>query len=353
MLISIFRFILVLLGGFAGYQIGKAYHLLIIPGKAPLIGIINYIIDILFGAALGYVSGGIVGRRAVKLINWVESLVSKISLSELLVGLLGLIVGLIISAIIYIPLSGFQPIGPYISIVIFVIVSYLFIRIGVKRHEDFSRLLGLARTGSILSSSLKILDTSTIIDGRILDISLTSFIEGKLIIPRFVLYELQGIADSADPIKRNRGRRGLEVLSALQKSDFIDIEINDVDFPNVGAVDSKLIKLAQAIGAVIMTNDYNLNKVAELQGVKVLNINELSNALKPVVLPGEELTVTVVKEGKEANQGVAYLDDGTMVVIEHGRSFINNEIKVEVTSILQTPAGRMVFGRLASEARAS
>ena len=190
------------------------------------------------------------------------------------------------------------------------------------------------------------MDTSTIIEGRIADISQTGFIEGTLIIPRFVLNELQHIADSSDALRRNRGRRGLDMLKKLQKDSLVPIEISDIDAPDVAEVDGKLVKLAKINHFPVITNDYNLNRVAELQGVKVLNINELANAVKPVVLPTEELIVKVSQEGKEQSQGVAYLDDGTMIVIENGRRYIGQEVSVSVTRVLQTVAGRMIFAQI-------
>lgn len=195
-------------------------------------------------------------------------------------------------------------------------------------------------------SSIKLLDTSVIIDGRIADVAETGFIDGLLVIPRFVLNELQRIADSDDPLKRNRGRRGLDILNKLQQSKVIKVQIQDKDFPEIKEVDAKLVKLGSLLNAKIITNDFNLNKVAQFQGVRVLNLNELSNVVKPIVLPGEEMSVFVAKEGKDANQGVAYLDDGTMVVIEVGKQYIGKTINVIVTSVLQTTAGRMIFAKI-------
>jgi uncharacterized protein YacL len=197
--------------------------------------------------------------------------------------------------------------------------------------------------------SYKILDTSVIIDGRIADICDTGFIEGILVIPNFVLNELQMIADSADSIKRNRGRRGLDILNKMQKDQSIMVKISDTDFPEINDVDSKLVKLAKVMKAVVITNDFNLNKVAEFHGVRVLNINQLSNSLKPVVLPGEEMRVALIKEGKDPNQAIGYLDDGTMVVVENGRRRLNSEVDVTVTSVLQTTAGRMIFARMVAD----
>ncbi|EAG7098617.1 PIN/TRAM domain-containing protein, partial [Listeria monocytogenes] len=191
----------------------------------------------------------------------------------------------------------------------------------------------------------KILDTSVIIDGRIADILTTGFLDGTVVIPLFVLAELQHIADSSDTLKRTRGRRGLDILNRIQKEEAIQVEMYEGDFEDTPEVDSKLVKLAKVMGGIVVTNDYNLNKVCEFQNVPVLNINDLANAVKPVVLPGEKMTVLMVKDGKEHNQGVAYLDDGTMIVVEDGRKFINETIQVEVTSVLQTSAGRMIFAK--------
>ena len=200
--------------------------------------------------------------------------------------------------------------------------------------------------GGPRDTSLKILDTSVIIDGRIADILETGFLEGTMLLPQFVLKELQHIADSSDALKRNRGRRGLDILHKIQKMADVKVEFVERDFPDVREVDGKLIQLGKALSAKIITNDYNLNKVAELQGVTVLNINELANAIKPVVLPGEIMRVHVMKEGKEYGQGVAYLDDGTMVVVDDASRVIGQNVEVSVTSVLQTTAGRMIFGRL-------
>jgi uncharacterized protein YacL len=226
------------------------------------------------------------------------------------------------------------------------------VRIGFKKGEEI-HLPGWKPFSKTVpqNENVKILDTSVIIDGRIADITETGFIEGTLIIPQFVLNELQHIADSSDSIKRTRGKRGLEVLHHIQKRALVDVRIEERDYPAVKEVDSKLIELAKEVHGKIITNDSNLNKVAELQGIEVLNINELANSIKPVVLPGEEINVKILKEGKEMGQGVAYLDDGTMIVVDNGRRQMGKTIDVVVTSVLQTPAGRMIFARLKEEAK--
>lgn len=225
-------------------------------------------------------------------------------------------------------------------------LPYLGAVVGGRRGEwlEPARLVALFRAASP-ERRYKILDTSVIIDGRIADICETGFLDGTLIVPQFVLKELQLVADSSDSLKRNRGRRGLDILQKMQKMAGIEVSISDADFPEVREVDSKLIELARSLHGKIITNDFNLNKVAQLQGIEVLNVNELANSLKPVVLPGEFMTIFVLKEGKEYNQGVAYLDDGTMVVVDNARKMIGRTIDIVVTSVLQTTAGKMIFGR--------
>src|ERR671934_82552 len=222
-----------------------------------------------------------------------------------------------------------------------------------RRHEMMALVLGPARAGGLIEGKVQdagvLLDTSVIIDGRIMDIAQTGFLRDRILVPHFVLAELQYIADSSDALRRNRGRPGLEVLNMLQKEPLVTIDFIDEDVPELTEVDMKLIKLAKKRNAAVMTNDYNLNRVAQLEGVRILNLNNLANALKPVVIPGEEMNVQVIKEGKEQNQGVAYLDDGTMIVVENGRRYINQTIGVIVTSVLQTAAGRMIFATPASE----
>ncbi|MGH9371632.1 MAG: PIN/TRAM domain-containing protein [Vicinamibacterales bacterium] len=229
---------------------------------------------------------------------------------------------------------------------VLLVFPYLGIVMGARRSEWLkpARLAALFRdTGP--QQRYRLLDTSVIIDGRIADVCETGFLDGTLVIPQFVLKELQLVADSADSMKRNRGRRGLDILQKIQKMSGVDVTISDIDFPDVREVDLKLIELARTLQGKIVTNDFNLNKVAQLRGVDVLNINELANALKPVVLPGEFMKVFILKEGKEYNQGVAYLDDGTMVVVDNARRMISRNIDVVVTSVLQTTAGKMIFGR--------
>lgn len=236
--------------------------------------------------------------------------------------------------------------GSFIRIFFLVIMPYIGFLVGTRKFEwlypaHLFEFFKEKRTGD----TQKILDTSVIIDGRIADISNTSFIEGPLIVPQFILKELQLVADSSDGVKRQRGRRGLDVLEQLQKSSQVSVVISEIDFPEIKEVDSKLIEMAKQLDGKIITNDYNLSKIAQLQGIPILNINELANTLKPVVLPGEEIKVFILKEGKEKDQGVAYLDDGTMVVVDNSRKLIGQTVDVTVTSVLQTTVGKMIFGR--------
>jgi uncharacterized protein YacL len=285
----------------------------------------------------------------------IRALLAKTEATTLLAGLSGLIVGLLISALLAFPLSllpsPFGKVLPFIGVLIF---TYFGIAIFVMRQRDIfslfrDRLLmrdPAQESGSAASPAKSILmDTSVIIDGRILDIARTGFLNGTLLIPRFVLNELQYIADSADGLRRQRGRRGMEILSQLQKEPRIPVQISDMDVEGTREVDDKLVILARQMKSPILTNDYNLNRVAELQGVTVLNINELANSVKAVLLPGEALKVNIIQEGREHGQGVGYLDDGTMVVIEDGVDFLHKEIDVTVTKVLQTAAGRMIFAR--------
>jgi uncharacterized protein YacL len=282
----------------------------------------------------------------------------SVSTQTLTSGLTGLVVGLVIAALLSFPLSLLPaPLGKILPFVAVLIFGYFGIAIFVMRQTDLSSIVRLTpgRSSEEASSDAQpasrtiLLDTSVIIDGRIADIARTGFLVGTLLIPRFVLNELQFIADSSDNLRRQRGRRGIEVISQLQKDTSTPLRISDMDVEGVREVDDKLVVLARQLRCPILTNDYNLNRIAELQGVSILNVNELANAVKLVLLPGESMEVNVIQEGKESGQGVGYLDDGTMVVVEDGRNFLNKKIYVTVTKVLQTAAGRMIFGRMEKE----
>ncbi|MGP4062960.1 PIN/TRAM domain-containing protein [Halobacillus litoralis] len=297
----------------------------------------------------------------VDFLRWVEDTLVRAPVADLLFGSLGLIVGLIIAYLINIPVQDIQiqVVNQVVPIFLTFLLGYFGFQVGFKRKDEFLNLVskkekslegeGSSQESSSLDPALipkrKILDTSVIIDGRIADICETHFLEGTIVIPQFVLEELQHIADSSDGLKRNRGRRGLDILNRLQKDLPVNVEIYEGDFEEIQEVDSKLVKLAKVMNGIVVTNDFNLNKVCEFQNVQVLNINDLANAVKPVVLPGEEMKIQVIKDGKEQNQGVAYLDDGTMIVVEEGKDYIGKTIDVVVTSVLQTSAGRMIFAK--------
>lgn len=279
-----------------------------------------------------------------------EEKLKKMPLSDLLAGVLGLLGGLLVSVLLYPSISRINGMPSAVPVMIAALLGFTGFRIGIGKQEELQSWVSSIGSkekgkGKKMSEQHKILDTSVIIDGRIADICKTGFIEGTLVIPEFVLEELQHIADSSDLLKRNRGRRGLDILNKIQKELDVKVLIYEGDFEDITEVDSKLVRLAKALNGKVVTNDFNLNKVCELQGVSVLNINDLANAVKPVVLPGEEILVQVIKDGKEHGQGVAYLDDGTMIVVEGGRDFIGSTIEVLVTSVLQTSAGRMIFAK--------
>lgn len=291
-------------------------------------------------------------------IDYMEKSIQKIPANEILFGAVGAIVGLVIASLLGVLFAHVSFFWTIIAVALAIVLGAVGADIAVRKREELMSLfLNLKKTNTSkdkkgkggLKGEAKVLDTSVIIDGRIFDICQTGFVEGSLIIPNFVLEELRHIADSSDGLKRNRGRRGLDILNKIQKELNIDVQIYEKDFPDIAEVDSKLLKLAQVLNGKVITNDYNLNKVAEFQGVPVLNINELANAVKPVVLPGEEMRIQIIKDGKESGQGVAYLDDGTMIVVEGGRKHIGETKDVIVTSVLQTAAGRMIFARQKDE----
>lgn len=296
-----------------------------------------------YGTLLGAVLGGIT--------TYADQFLKKADFGTIIGGIIGLAAGLLFANLSLVPIKTLVKDDlTAVSFAMKGIFGYGGLLIGLRRGRGITlpSLFRLIR-GNAFEENLKILDTSVIIDGRVADICETGFIEGTFILPRFILQELQHIADSQDPMKRARGRRGLDVMHRIQKMSHLTVRIVEEDFPKIKEVDAKLVALAQLLSAKIVTNDFNLNKVAQLQGVAVLNINELANTLRPVVLPGETLRVFVLKEGKEYNQGVAYLDDGTMVVVENGRRLIGKNVEVTVTSVLQTTAGRMIFAKAKEE----
>ena len=318
-----------------------------------------FALSTLIGVVVGILASPWIIRGTVWATGKIERYFQKTPTQDLIMGSVGLITGLIIASLFFNILPNWGWFVSVIKILGAILLGYLGMSLGVKKREEiFSLFSSIPKFGKekiakvdTKTSVDKILDTSVIIDGRIADLCASGFIEGNLMIPVFVLEELRHIADSPDLLKRNRGRRGLDILNNLRKNSDIKVQIyeNTRGLENIPEVDMKLVKLAQKLGIKVMTNDYNLNKVAELHGVKVLNINELANAVKPIVLPGEEMVVQVVKDGKESGQGIAYLDDGTMIVVDSGRRYISQTIIVVVTSVLQTAAGRMIFAKPKNE----
>ncbi|RBP44849.1 PIN/TRAM domain-containing protein [Garciella nitratireducens] len=355
---KIMRSLLVILGMILGQQ-AMYYAIRLIPGLeiTPVFAIISYIIGALIGGLVLFMISPKIIKKGKQSTYRMEKNLEKMSINEIVFGVLGLIVGLVIASLVSFPINNVPIpwIGNIISFILYIILGYLGYSLATKKKDELLNLSTLFKKHAKENKEIKqgkeeygiakILDTSVIIDGRIFDICKTGFIEGPLIIPHFVLEELRHIADSSDSLKRNRGRRGLDILNKIQKELSILVKISEKDFSDVMEVDVKLLKLAQYFNGKVVTNDYNLNKVAEFQGVEVLNINELANAVKPVVLPGEEMEVQVIKDGKESGQGIAYLDDGTMIVVENGKKHVGETIEVIVTSVLQTAAGRMIFSR--------
>lgn len=304
------------------------------------------------GAVIGIAASPYLIKSLFAFTSKVEKSLLSISTQDLLIGTIGLFLGLLIANLVGLAFGSIPYIGPYVSVALSIVLGYIGMHLAITKKTEF---IGWFHFRSENGSKNKrgndavgkLLDTNVIIDGRIIDIYKSGFLEGPIIVPVFVLEELQKIADSSDVLKRNRGRRGLDILNHIKKSKD-DIDIIADDFDEISEVDSKLVKLAKMKGYKIVTNDYNLNKVAELQGISVLNINDLAIAVKPVVIPGEQIFVQLVKYGKEEGQGVAYLEDGTMIVVENGAQAISKEVSVIITSVLQTAAGKMIFAKLES-----
>ena len=349
MLLAI-RFFGMVAGAIVGWQLGL---LLSVPQGSDDVVLIVLLTTI--GAALGAV---LAPFTTVYPIRWARRQIDTLPAVDMVAAGLGLVVGLVIAALLALPLSLLPaPFSQFLPILGAAIFGYMGVAVLVARKQDLIAIFRRGQSVGVESGSAPframLLDTSVIIDGRIADLIHTGFLEGELLVPRFVLEELQYIADSGDVLRRNRGRRGLDVLNRLQKEATVPVRVIEAELADGQAVDASLIRLAQEHRYAIITNDYNLNKVAELQGVRVLNIHELANAVKPTVLPGEELVVRLVQEGKEAGQGIAYLDDGTMVVVDQGRRAVGTERRVVVTRVLQTVAGRMIFASLRDNGAAS
>lgn len=332
------------------------------------------ILSVLFFSWVGWVITPFIIKYLLKYSELVASVLAKAPSADIIVSLIGVLIGLILANLIGAPFSRLPIFGSYIPIVLSIVLALTGAKVALHKSKDIlglfyrSRIAGknvppvnevtdteivqdaVVDTVSVpgeLAASNKLLDTSVIIDGRIVDILKTGFLEGNLIVPHFVLDELQRLSDSSDSLKRAKGRRGLDLIHALQKEFYHVVIVKDLEYDMIPDVDGKLIALAKDTDSIIVTNDFNLNKVASIQGIRILNINDLANAVKPVVIPGEEMTAYLLREGKESGQAVAYLQDGTMIVVEGGRKYIGNKIRVAVTSVLQTSAGRMIFARVA------
>ncbi|MGI6728589.1 MAG: PIN/TRAM domain-containing protein [Anaerovoracaceae bacterium] len=363
MIEKLFRAILTLCGALFGYGVSFLLRGLMIATNLEDVLILTEtqknilsIVCASISAIIFFILAPSIGRHSKKVAKGIESDLQKVPSTEFISGIFGLIIGVFLAYLIsqlYLVIT-IPYIGTVLSVLTYLLLGYLGVFIATKRGKDIVVTLSAKRGATAgkgknkgSDATPKILDTSVIIDGRISDIMKTGFIEGNIVIPEFVLSELRHIADCSDNLKRNRGRRGLDILNRIQDEYGIEIYNTDSEktLEEIPEVDVKLLKLAQIMGGKVVTNDFNLNKVAMIKGVEVLNINELANALKPVVLPGEEMQLFLVKEGKENNQAIAYLDDGTMIVVEDGKRYIGETITVIVTSVLQTAAGRMIFAK--------
>ncbi len=349
MVVIVVRLLSMLICSYGGYRISLLLndnYILRTPQQ-----VLAIIVGITLGLLIGFVVGGPLGRSIANILGDMESVFYRAPGADIFFSTVGAFTGLLVALVPSITLFRFGPPGYILSLALMLLFGFAGARIGVIKRPEYAAMFKLGPSfGSAAAPGVgQIIDTSVIIDGRIVDIVRAGFLAGTMVVPRFVLMELQAVADSADTLKRSRGRRGLDILNALQRLDDARVEITDQDFPEIAEVDSKLTALSKLTGLPLVTNDFNLNKVAEIQGVKILNINELASAVKPVVLPGEKMTVKIIREGKEPGQGVGYLDDGTMVVVERGKKSVGNEADVLATSVLQTPAGKMIFAELKEE----
>jgi uncharacterized protein YacL len=350
------RLLGIALGGLVGIALARPAGLLVIDGAGGIaVTPSGGVFLIAWIAAWMVVGFAILPYLTIVPARWLYRAVQELSTAEFVTAVVGLLLGLLMGLLLGLPLSQLEgPAGTWLPLGVSLFLGLGMVGLTVAKREDLvlaAEAIGLVRRPLPVSSTSAagdphiVVDTSAIIDGRIKDIVESGFIYGTLVVPKFVLEELQHIADSSDTLRRNRGRRGLDILAQMQKESSTPVEIVDDDVPDVSEVDAKLVALAQARSKAILTNDFNLNRVAELQGIRVLNINSLANAVKPAVLPGEELRVRVIQEGKEAGQGVGFLDDGTMIVVEGGVRYIDKDLDVAVTRVLQTVAGRMIFAQ--------
>ncbi len=342
------RFVLALLGALVGYQLAsRILQSSLTPDLANGGRIIWLVAFTAAGLGVGYGLGVLLSRIIRRGLTRMDEVLSRTTGAEVVVSIGGVVVGLVIATLIAMALVRVPVVGPYLTVPIYLLAGYFTAYVAGKKHVEILRLLGVRGAFEVIPglTPAKVVDSSAAIDGRILEIAKTGFIEGELIVPRFVLEELQRLGDSSDPEKRVRGRRGLDYVRRLQNASGA-VRIDETDYPDIEAVDAKLVRLCRDMGAMILTTDYTLNKVAEIQGVKVLNVNDLANSVKPAVLPGEVIEVKILREGREQDQGVGYLDDGTMIVVESGARLVGSRVKAEVTSVLQSPSGKMIFSRV-------
>ena len=344
------RAVLALLGALVGYQLAERVRA---SSFAPVLDqggkVIWLVVFTAAGLLIGYLLGVVLSRLMRRGLDRVDEVMARASGAEVVVAIGGVVVGLFIATLISIALVRIPIVGPYLTVPIYLLAGYFTAYLAAKKHIEILRLLGVRGAFEVIPglTPAKLLDSSAIIDGRILEIIDTGFVEGELLVPRFVVEELQRLADSADAEKRVRGRRGLDFVKRLQNSSGA-VTIDGTDYADIDAVDAKLVRFAKDTGAQIISTDYTLKKVAEIQGVKLLNVNDLANSVKPAVLPGEVIEVKILREGREQDQGVGYLDDGTMIVVEAGSSLVGSRVKAEVTSVLQSPSGKMIFSRVSA-----
>lgn len=362
MILLIFRMVFLIVGAGGGYYVVNTFLTGYLDGNFWLLT--GRIIGIIIFALIGFFIGDFVGKRIIKDVSAVDKKVKEIPGNNLIIGVIGLTSGILLGLLVSLALRSIPFVGPFIPIFLVVIFSYVGIMLSLRNKQMIINVFRLSKRfkeekeenqadkkgseGHTVISKPKIIDTSTIIDGRIADIILTGFLEGALIVPGFIVNELQGIADSSDNLRRIKGRTGLDILQKLQDNKKLNISIFEKDYTNLDSVDAKLIALAKELDGDLVTSDFNLNKVARLKGINVLNMNDLSNAVKMIILPGEKLNIEIIKEGKEKDQGVAYLDDGTMIVVEGGKNLLGRTIEIIITGILQTPAGRMIFSKIST-----
>jgi len=342
------RFVFALLGVVAGYQVAdRLRQTTFVPdwGQWGKIGLL--VLVLLAGFVIGYALGALLASLVRRGLDRVDEAMARSTGPEVVVAAGGVVLGLLVAALISVAIVRIPYVGVYLLVPLFLLSGYFTAYLAAKKHVEILRLLGVrgAFEGTMGMTPPKIVDSSAVIDGRIIDVVKTGFVEGEILVPRFVVEELQRLADSSDPEKRVRGRRGLDFVRRLQNQSG-QVRVEDTDYADIDAVDAKLVRLGGELGGMILTTDYTLNKVAEIQGVKVLNVNDLANSVKSAVLPGEVIEVKILREGREHDQGVGYLDDGTMIVVEAGASLVGSRVSTEVTSVLQSPSGKMIFGRL-------